>query len=70
MRAALMKLAAEKKLSARTGTPGERAAELFYSWSPVASIKVRPNLQYVHDPGGVDGRRDALVAGIYSSVKF
>lgn len=48
----------------------ERAAELFYSWSPVASIKVRPNLQFVHDPGGTARNRDALVLGVYSSVKF
>ncbi len=48
----------------------ERAAEVFYSWSPIPSITVRPNLQFVHDPGGVADRRDALVAGIYSSVSF
>ncbi len=48
----------------------ERAAEVFYSWSPVPSIHVRPNLQFVHDPGGVADRRDALVAGVFTSVKF
>ncbi len=48
----------------------EVAAEVFYSWSPVASIKVRPNLQYVHDPGGTARNHDALVVGVYSSVTF
>lgn len=48
----------------------EYVAELMYAWSPVPSITVRPNLQYVVHPGGAEENSDALVLGLKSSIAF
>ncbi|MGO4687105.1 carbohydrate porin [Brevundimonas sp. 2YAF1] len=48
----------------------EYAAELYYSLHPSPWLVLRPNIQYYHDPGGVDGRKDVTVAGLKASVTF
>lgn len=48
----------------------EYVAELFYSWSPVPSVALRPNLQYIVDPGGSGQNRNAFVIGLKSIVVF
>ncbi|MDR6936964.1 carbohydrate porin [Luteibacter sp. 3190] len=48
----------------------ERVAEVFYSWSPIPSIAIRPNLQYIKDPGGSKQNDDAFVLGLKTSVAF
>ena len=48
----------------------EVAAEVFYSWSPVPSVSIRPNLQLVKHPGGTVQNSDAVVFGLKSTVAF
>lgn len=48
----------------------EKVAEVFYSWSPIPSIAIRPNLQYIKDPGGSKQNDDAFVLGLKTSVAF
>lgn len=48
----------------------EYVAELFYGWSPLPSITLRPNLQYVRRPGGIREKDNAFVLGLKSSITF
>jgi porin len=48
----------------------EVAAEVFYSWSPVPSVSIRPNLQFIKHPGGSAQNSDVVVFGLKSSVAF
>jgi porin len=48
----------------------ELAAELFYDWSPVPWLSLRPNLQYVVNPGGITQNRNAFVLGLKTGVVF
>jgi porin len=47
----------------------EYVSEVFYSFSPVRSMQLRANLQYIHNPGGTD-LDDAFVAGLKTVVSF
>jgi porin len=48
----------------------EKVAEVFYSWSPIPSIAIRPNLQYIKDPGGSKDRDNAFILGLKTSIAF
>jgi len=48
----------------------EVAAEAFYSWSPLPSLSVRPNLQFIKHPGGSAQNADAVVLGLKTLVAF
>lgn len=48
----------------------EFASEVFYDWYPIPSLSVRPNLQYVVNPGGITQNRNAFVFGLKTSVTF
>jgi porin len=48
----------------------EYAAELFYNWSPIPSIQLRPNLQYVLHPGGTSQNGNVFVLGLKTIVAF
>jgi len=48
----------------------EKVAEVFYSWSPIPSIALRPNLQYIKDPGGIAEKNNAFILGLKASVAF
>jgi porin len=51
--------------------PGsERVAELYYGFSPIRSIVLRPNLQFVSHPGGVSSYPDVVVVGLKTTVDF
>ena len=56
--------------SAVAGDGNEYVAELDYSWSPIPSLYVRPNLQYVLHPGGTSANRNAFVVGLKSGIAF
>jgi porin len=47
---------------------GEYAAELFYSIQPLDGLELRPNVQYVHRPGGRSDVRDVTVLGLKAAV--
>lgn len=48
----------------------EYAAELFYEWHAASWLTLRPNLQYLHDPGGRRDDHDAIVVGVKSAITF
>jgi porin len=48
----------------------EYATEVFYGWSPVAGLVLRPNIQYVVHPGGSDAYKNVLVVGLKSTATF
>jgi porin len=52
------------------GRGDEYVGELFYDWSPLHSVHLRPNLQYIRHPGGSSANDDALVLGLKTSVAF
>jgi porin len=47
----------------------EYVTEVFYSFAPIPSIQIRPNLQYIHNPGGTD-LDDAVVIGLKTVIAF
>jgi porin len=55
---------------AAAGEGNEYAVELYYSWSPIPSLYLRPNLQYVVHPGGTSANPNAFVVGLKSAVSF
>lgn len=48
----------------------EYVTEMFYSWSPVPTVALRPNLQYIVHPGGSEQNHNAFVIGLKSIVVF
>jgi porin len=48
----------------------EYAAEVFYDWSPIAWLNLRPNLQYVVNPGGTSRNRNVFVLGLKTLIAF
>jgi len=52
------------------GNGNEYVSELFYSWSPIPSIFLRPNLQYVLHPGGTSINSNAFVLGLKTGFTF
>jgi porin len=48
----------------------EYAAELYYTWRPVTALQIRPNLQYVHRPGGDSENTDVFVLGLKTAASF
>jgi len=48
----------------------EYPMEIYYSVNVTSAITIRPNVQLIRAPGGVDDRANVLVLGLHSSVKF
>lgn len=48
----------------------EYVAELYYGAQLLQGLMVRPNLQYVHQPGGVAERSDIVLAGLKIVASF
>jgi porin len=48
----------------------EYAAELFYSLHVIRGMTLRPNVQYVHDPGGTSENSDAVILGLKTVIDF
>jgi porin len=48
----------------------EFPTELYYSVNVTPAITLRPNIQFIHAPGGVSDRVGVIVLGIHSSVQF
>lgn len=48
----------------------EVVSELYYSWSPVPSVYLRPNLQYIVHPGGTSQNENAFAVGLKSGLTF
>ena len=52
------------------GSGYEYVGELYYGWSPVPSVFLRPNLQYILDPGGTSQNKNAFVLVFKSGLAF
>jgi porin len=50
--------------------PGELAVELFYKWQATKFFSIKPDLQYIHNPGGVSGRDAAFVGTVRMTLTF
>jgi len=48
----------------------EYPMEIYYSVNVTRAITIRPNVQFIRAPGGVDDRANVLVLGLHASVKF
>lgn len=48
----------------------EYVGEVHYTWSPIPSVYLRPNLQYVLNPGGTSQNHDAFVVGLKTGITF
>jgi porin len=48
----------------------EYAAEIFYSVHAANWLELRPNIQYVHQPGGIAQKTDDVIVGLRLSVNF
>lgn len=48
----------------------EKVVEAYYSWVPTPSVIIRPNLQYIADPGGSNAQHNAFVAGLKTMLTF
>jgi porin len=60
-------------LSGLTPEPVRRAEyplEIYYSVNVTPAITFRPNIQFIHSPGGVNQRPDIVVFGAHSAVQF
>lgn len=53
------------------GTPvrhAEYAAEIYYSLHPLDWLELRPNVQWIHNPGGIRSADDATVLGMKAAI--
>lgn len=48
----------------------EKSLEVNYGWSPLPSVSIRPNIQYVIDPNGAKQNKNVFVFGLQSIVNF
>lgn len=48
----------------------EYAFELYYTYRPTGGLLIRPNVQYVVDPGGIDDNKNVVVLGLKTSATF
>lgn len=64
------RVATTERIEGRPVQGSEYEGELFYSLHPTAGLVVRPNIQYVVDPGGRRNRKDAVVLGLKSSISL
>jgi porin len=48
----------------------EYATELYYGWHVLPGAVVRPNLQFIHEPGGIAEKSDVVVVGLKVGASF
>jgi porin len=48
----------------------EYVAEVYYTYRPVTGLELRPNVQYVIEPGGTSQNKNALVFGLKTVANF
>jgi len=46
----------------------EYAAEIYFSLHPFSWIEMRPNLQLVHNPGGIKNAQDVGIVGLKAGI--
>lgn len=59
------------RLGEETAIPQvEYPIEIYYGLAVTPAIVARPNLQYIHNPGGVSANKDVLVLGLKTTISF
>jgi porin len=48
----------------------EYVTEVYYGWQATRWLVIRPDLQWIHHPGGVTTYKDVYVAGFKSAISF
>lgn len=48
----------------------EYAFELYYTYRPTGGLLIRPNVQYVVEPGGISENKDVVVLGLKTAATF
>lgn len=62
------RLAQLEHLQGQERQKSEYEAEIFYGFHPLFLLELRPNLQWVHDPGGYSGKKDVGVLGMKAAL--
>lgn len=62
------RIARADRLSGSAPRDAEYAAEVYYSIHPADWLELRPNVQWVHQPGGVRNAKDVGVLGMKAAV--
>lgn len=63
-----------RAVSADRLTPGapvcsaEYAAEIYYALHPADWLELRPNVQFIHQPGGIAAEKDVVVLGLKAAI--
>jgi porin len=69
-RVTAMEIASRMTPNVRGIQHSEYVGEVFYCIHTAEWLELRPNVQYIHRPGGNEQSRDAVVAGVKLSVNF
>lgn len=48
----------------------EYVGEVFYCLHTTEWLELRPNVQYIHEPGGLDRKKDDVIAGLKLAINF
>ena len=48
----------------------EYVGEIFYCVHTAEWLELRPNVQYIHDPGGIAQKKDDVIAGLKLAINF
>lgn len=62
------RVAAAEQVAGQRRQESEYVGEIFYSFHPIPGIVVRPNVQYVIDPGGRPDLRNVVVLGLKTAL--
>lgn len=62
------RVAAAERVAGQTEQGNEYVGEVFYSFHPIPGIVVRPNVQYIVDPGGRPDRKNVVVLGLKTAL--
>jgi porin len=60
--------AADRRVPGTRVRDAEYAAEVYYSIHPADWLELRPNLQYIHHPGGIREEKDVGVVGMKAAI--
>ena len=67
--------AAEEEQNAAAFAPvgiqhSEYASEIYYKLHAMPGIYIQPNIQYIHDPGGIAKNKDVVISGLKFSARL
>ncbi len=48
----------------------EYVCEIYYKLHTMPGIYIQPNIQYIHNPGGITRNKDVVISGLKLSVRL